>query len=80
MAAVGLSRLSLAGRPPKGFRARRDRGETDREPPLVLTEIDIVAHVLWEMTYAGYDEARIQSRYEELRAMADSSRSDDRTD
>jgi hypothetical protein len=36
------------------------------EPPLVLTETEIVAHVLREMTIAGYDEADIQSFYEEL--------------
>jgi hypothetical protein len=50
------------------------------KPPLVLTEIETVAHVLWEMTYAGYDEALIQSQHEELRAIAESIRSDERTD
>jgi len=39
-------------------------------PPLRLTETEIVAHILWEMTYAGYDEARIQSRAAKLRRMA----------
>jgi len=40
------------------------------ETGLALTEPEVLAHVLWEMTYAGYDEASIQSQYRELRALA----------
>jgi hypothetical protein len=48
------------------------------EPPLVLSKTETVAHVLWEMTFAGYDEDQIQTQYEELCAPVDWPRSDDR--